>query len=1015
MKKSAILLVLVLLSLKLTAQSDSLYSRAYDTYRFYSTEAKSLLKPRADSLLVHYLQTASEMETDYLHARIMSLATGTFANRAVKFDTAQIAPKIKNEPLFRAFKNTYTLKAGDFENPLNLHKRLATDSLVVEREGGDLKAEYFAQTTEALYNQRQYSLAETYGNRALQLITEENRYEPVQLHRMLGGIYYQMGNRKKAIGHFKQCYDLALDEDVQDSNVISSIAWNMGALSYSNSRYEEALPYLIESAKHYEIANGNTPYLISRYALLADCYYYTSQFKKAKIAGLKAKSLAEDVIKTDDVYLNGLVASSLSRIYAAQGKFDEARALLRPTLQNTLKAYGEASSLSAAFTGDLAQLEARAGNLDTAEVYFKKALEMARGTDRIYTNTAALTELIGFYSGSDQMSKAGPYIEEEKSLLVENKDTTSVIFYANRFYKIRALMASGDYEEAGQLLQQRAEGLSKLSGVESSHIENLMLSLSLKQKQYEATKEKTYLEGAMSQLDTYIEKLVRQKSSLTYDASKIFYGDQVSDQIPVALDLIYENLKEHPTAENYTRALRFMEINKGSALLDGLKASTLAKTYGVDEQLLIRQDTIKSAIEAINEKLNAAEATETRAALIDQQLALQRQEEALNAQLKENYPQYYQASTLSLSETSAYYQKNLLEPGEVVLDYFLADDTVYLLQLSKDRVGLQKMTGAEALKSRVEHLYVSLKERTSYEEDIDAISAMLLPQLPAVFTRLTIITDDVLSSIPFEILKANGKMLIESSPVRYAGSLQLLDEQVKLRTKKGTRWLGFAPEYANASLQANFEEVTRIAEKMQGKAVTGTAATKANFKEQQGDYSILHLATHGRLDEINPMNNSLLFADTEPGADAELSVLEIYGLELNAGLAVLSACNTGSGKYEKGDGVMSLSRAFNYAGVSSTLVSLWQVPDRETSQIMTAFYDYLREGKAKDIALQLAKQDYLKSTTDETLKHPYYWAGFVISGDVSPVTSTSYAWVWLVILLAILGLGYFAFIRKRKS
>ena len=348
MKKSAVLIALVLLSLKLTAQSDSLYSRAYHTYRLYNTEAKSLLKPKADSLLKQYLKTASESELDYLHARIMSLATGAFAARTAQFDTAQIALKIKSQPLFQAFKNTYDLKAEDFETNRNIHKALAQDSLVAEREEGDLKAEYFAQLTEMLYNLRQYALAESYGNRALQLITEENRYEPVQLHRMLGGIYYQTGNRKKAIGHFKQCYDLAIDEDLKDSNVISSIAWNMGALSYSNSRYEEALPYLVESAKHYEIANGNTPYLISRYALLADCYFYTSQFKKAQIAGLKAKSLAQDVIKTDDVYLNGLVASSLSRIYAAQGKFDEARALLKPALQNTLEVYGEASSLSAA-------------------------------------------------------------------------------------------------------------------------------------------------------------------------------------------------------------------------------------------------------------------------------------------------------------------------------------------------------------------------------------------------------------------------------------------------------------------------------------------------------------------------------------------------------------------------------------------------------------------------------------------------------------------------------------------
>ena len=102
-------------------------------------------------------------------------------------------------------------------------------------------------------------------------------------------------------------------------------------------------------------------------------------------------------------------------------------------------------------------------------------------------------------------------------------------------------------------------------------------------------------------------------------------------------------------------------------------------------------------------------------------------------------------------------------------------------------------------------------------------------------------------------------------------------------------------------------------------------------------------------------------------------------------MAVLSACNTGFGKLEKGEGVMSMARAFHFSGVPAVVMSLWKVPDRSTKEIMLHFYKYLKEGNSKSVALQKAKLDYLSSTDDMALRHPYYWAGFVINGNTEPL------------------------------
>ena len=89
------------------------------------------------------------------------------------------------------------------------------------------------------------------------------------------------------------------------------------------------------------------------------------------------------------------------------------------------------------------------------------------------------------------------------------------------------------------------------------------------------------------------------------------------------------------------------------------------------------------------------------------------------------------------------------------------------------------------------------------------------------------------------------------------------------------------------------------------------------------------------------------------------------------------------------------------------VTSLWSVPDKETAKIMVSFYNYLKEGKSKNEALQKAKLDYLNNTDDEQLKHPYYWAGFVVSGDISPINTTIDYWTYLWTALVIFLLFYF--------
>ncbi|MEM8889407.1 MAG: CHAT domain-containing protein, partial [Bacteroidota bacterium] len=170
---------------------------------------------------------------------------------------------------------------------------------------------------------------------------------------------------------------------------------------------------------------------------------------------------------------------------------------------------------------------------------------------------------------------------------------------------------------------------------------------------------------------------------------------------------------------------------------------------------------------------------------------------------------------------------------------------------------------------------------------------------------------------------------------------------------------------------------------------------------------------HAFSDDKNPMNSGLVFnpSNSGQGEDGILYSHEIYTMDFQAELAILSACNTGAGALSEGEGVMSLARAFAYAGVPSTSMSLWRANDETIAQIMQSFHMYLNEGMEKSAAMQKAKLDFLESS-DRT--HPYFWAAFLTIGDDSPIDGTNFP-VWAYFLIGILLLlGLYIILRRNK-
>lgn len=256
--------------------------------------------------------------------------------------------------------------------------------------------------------------------------------------------------------------------------------------------------------------------------------------------------------------------------------------------------------------------------------------------------------------------------------------------------------------------------------------------------------------------------------------------------------------------------------------------------------------------------------------------------------------------------------------------------------------------------------------------------ADLLPQSPDA--KVVFVPDQALFLVPFAALQTkSGKYLIEDHTISYSPSIQSLDYTKRLGKRlenlpkaTGNLIVGNPSEdLADAALEA-----TAIAKLLNTQPLIGKVATKNKVLAQIEDSQIIHLAMHGNFDDNNGLDSALSF-----GSQVFLTAKEILNLSLRANLVILSACNTGKGAI-RGDGVIGLSRAFILAGTPRIIVSLWSVPDSETSQLMMNFYRNMVDNKSINQGYAHA----LRQSMLYTLKHnphPRNWAAFGLIGAVN--------------------------------
>jgi len=391
-------------------------------------------------------------------------------------------------------------------------------------------------------------------------------------------------------------------------------------------------------------------------------------------------------------------------------------------------------------------------------------------------------------------------------------------------------------------------------------------------------------------------------------------------------------------------------------------------------------------------------------------------------------------------------QQQLAQSKQGLIQYFAGYEHLYMFRVWQGHFDLLRVPKPRHLEQRITQLRNSLyewamdptdKDLERYQASAHQLYAQIFrPLEEGLPQRLVIVADGVLQNIPFDVLLRDSvdlgtpfeayPYLIKDYQVSYAHSSYLQFAELPRRRAPKSRILGFAPSFEETGgpavsmisrqqqmgpLLSNTVELEAISNRFPLDPTVGAAATRQRFLELAPQYSVLHLATHAKANNQEGESSYLCFSGN---ADSlrRLYTRDLYSIDLNADLVVLSACETGIGQLAKGEGNISLARGFAQAGARSLVNTLWRVSDQAAAELMTYFYDGLEEGQTKDEALRNAKLQYL-ATAPAAQRHPFFWGAYVGTGDMSPLQlSSNRRWWWIGGLLLVGGL--FVFYRWRR-
>jgi CHAT domain-containing protein/tetratricopeptide (TPR) repeat protein len=876
----------------------------------------------------------------------------------------------------------------------------------------------------------------------------------------IGVGYHYLLDFDQALAYYDKALEIWEETLPPDHPDFALIFNNMGVCYQNKGDYRRAqeilernLQYTIEvhGAGHFEVANA--------YNNLGLNFYEQGDFAKALVYFEKALAIRLQHFKPDH-HLIASLYNNIGNCHRRRKDFVKAFFYCSRGLEIRLKAFGPYHREVADSYNDLGLYYEAIGDYAQALVQYRQALEIDRQLDdepSVFVADSYLRMGRCFFQEGD-LDQARAYYEKalqfkQKALGSLHPEVAEVLTELGRCYPdhperglvyVDRAMKALRLDRAGRVNQMQVT--APLQALRTLNVEG-ELHLAL----YRQSGAEPWLQEAHSTFQMARRVIERTRRGYQEPGSKQLLLDQFFQIFEHSIEVAQALYERHGDRQYLEEALVIAENSKNVLLNEAVQKAHANEFAGIPQVLVQRENDLLLDINYYEAQtlLETQKGEKGDAKLLDffREKLFQRKSAyySLLDTLAVRYPDYYELRYGKPDFSLVRLQARLATGNETLVEYFAGDRLLFLFVVNPDTIALFARPGGDSLHALIRDLRQQIFTFDPLAGDlVEARQAFVRTALPlyqnliAPFAPLIrsegliIVPDGLLGHLPFECLLTRQPgpggswkdlpYLIHQYRVSYQYTASLLitgRPESELPAK--ARVLALAPAFDATTglkpLHYNQEEVRAIHKQIPGRYLLGSEATEAAFRQWAGEYRVVHLATHAQANDTIGAQSYLAFSappDTSQGAF--LFLRDLYNLRLDADMVVLSACETGMGEWQRGEGIVSLGRGFLYAGARSIVTTLWSVDDRPSAWIMGRFYRELKEGYPKDEALRRAKLEYLQANS-ALRAHPLFWAAYIPLGDMQAVAFQEKPGYWVVraaaaLAVLILGISVFKWFRK---
>ncbi len=825
----------------------------------------------------------------------------------------------------------------------------------------------------------------------------------------LGNYYKSKGEYNKAIENYNKALNIRINTLGEDHDVVGTNYHNISIVYQLKGEYNKAIEYSKKALKiRINSLGPDHPDVANSYNNLGGFFDSNGKSEKAIFFLQKAIDIRINRfgLYNDEV---GTSYNNLGVFYENRGEFDKAFEYLLKALEIRIKTLGLDHPSVGTSYNNLGVFYNSTKDFNSAVECLLKAIDIrikALGQDHpnicdSYRNIGATYYIKGEYNKAIAFYKKSINVLTKSFGIIHPEVISSQYKIANIYKKLNQIDSSLFY------LHQAIYGIkSQMTSDISTETKNLYQSQNI--PVFESAIDVSLVKSTQDQHDSLKLK--------TYEYTELAKASLLQSQIKQTDALAFAGIPDFLLQKEYDLRI---DINWREKQRQGL----LEKGKEETDQDVLRISSIIFDLKREQEALF----------------------ETLEKDYPEYYRLKYDTRTISLEDTQQKLLKDgqtMLEyfvGDSSIFIFVVRPDTFDVVQVKKDfpldslvkqmQSGLYGYHGQSADK-RSDIVYKN--SITDYSYAAQALYQRIMAPIAHLLTPdLVIIPDGVLGYVPFEaLLKSKPEKLnqfgtypylINDHNMSYNYSATLWQEMKNKKHKKEpTKSLvAFAPFYEGSfivldstinlvfdtlpdgrdttifqdivsrktydPLPSSGIETGTVSKLYKGDYFVNSDATEQKFYDGAGDYRMVHLSTHGVADARQGDYSYLAFAEQKDSIENEfLYVRDIYNTQLNADLVFLSACETAQGELQRGEGIISLARAFAYAGAKSIITTLWQVDDTATKDISIDFYKNLKKGYTKDVALRQAKLRHINSAKS-IQKHPFFWAAMIGIGDMGEV------------------------------